>query len=168
MNLDGFIEFLQRYGRISAEAEADLRSRVRLLSRNKGQTIIRMEQTESSFFYIEKGMVRSYFKHGNRQVTIWFAVEGQVAASTSSQFQNQPSYETVECIEDCEFLYIPNHELEELYRKYDCMNTIGRKMAEELYCDMNARIYYLQVLSSRERLQELTKWEPEVVNRAPL
>lgn len=168
MNADNFVAYLRRYGNIEPEAEADVRSRVRYLTRSKGQTIIRAGQIEASFFYIERGMVRAYYKHDTKQITIWLATDDQVAVSMAPQFQNQPAYETVECIEDCELICLSNRDWEELYRTHPCMNTIGRRMAEEFCCDMDARMFYLQVLSASERYEELRKWEPEVVKRAPL
>ncbi len=168
MNTDAFVNFMKRYGDITPEAEKDLRERVQSLQRTKGQTIIRIGQRATGFFYIEEGMVRSYYQYGSKQVTIWFSAENDTAASISSIFNDQPSCETVECIEDCRFLYITNRDLQDLYRKYECMNTIGRRMTEEYCCDLNNRVYSFQVLSAAERYRELREVYPAVINRAPL
>lgn len=168
MNTDLYIDFMRRYGTLTAEAEADLRSRVQALQRVKGQTIIRTGQVASSCFLVEQGMVRSYYQHGSKQVTIWFAGECDFAASISSLYNDQPSCETVECIEDCRFLYITNRDMQELCRLYECINTINRKMAEEYCIVLNNRIYSFQVLSAAERYHELQETEPAVVQRAPL
>lgn len=165
MNTDLYVDFMRRYGTLTVEAEADLRGRVQALQRTKGQTIIRTGQVASSFFLVEKGMVRSYYQHNNKEITIWFAAENDIAAST---FNGEPSYETVECIEDCRFLYITNHDMEDLCRRYECINTIYRKMIEECCIMLNNRIYSFQVLSAAERYRELQENEPAVVQRAPL
>lgn len=166
MNTDLYVDFMRRYGTLTAEAEADLRGRVQALQRTKGQTIIRTGQVASSCFLVESGMVRSYYQHGDKQVTIWFAAENDFAASIS--FNGQPSYETVECIEDCRFLYITYHDMEDLCRRYECINTISRKSTEEYCMVLNNRIYSFQVLSATERYHELQENEPAVVQRAPL
>lgn len=54
MNTDLYVDFMRRYGTLTAEAEADLRGRVQALQRAKGQTIIRTGQVASSFFLEEK------------------------------------------------------------------------------------------------------------------
>lgn len=168
MNTDAFVNFMKRYGDITPEAEKDLRERVQSLQRAKGQTIIRTGQVASSCFLVESGMVRSYYQHGDKQVTIWFAAEKDFAAAASSLFNDQPSCETVECIEDSRFLYVTSRNVENLCRRYECINTIFRKMAEEYCIILNNRIYSFQVLSAAERYRELQETEPAVVQRAPL
>ena len=113
-------------------------------------------------------MVRSYYQHGDKQVTIWFAAEKDFAAAASSLYNDQPSCETVECIEDSRFLYVTSRNVENLCRRYECINTIFRKMAEEYCIILNNRIYSFQVLSAAERYRELQETEPAVVQRAPL
>ena len=167
IDTDLYVDFMRRYGTLTAEADADLRRRVQALQRTKGQTIIRTGQVASSCFLVERGMVRSYYQRDNKQVTIWFASENDFAASTSSLYNDQPSCETVECIEDCRFLYITNHDMQDLCRRYDCINTIHRKMAEEYCIILQNRIYSFQVLSAAERYRELQETEPAVVQRAP-
>lgn len=163
-----FLEHIRNYGPISEAAEKDLLSKVNRIHRSKGHRIIREGQIATSFFIVENGMLRSFYRKGNSEITIWFAYEGQAAVSISSLFNNKPSRETVESVEDCDFLCISNRDLQELYSKYECMNTIGRKMVEE-YCNiLDDRVYSLQVMSATERYKELMEYEPEIIKRAPL
>lgn len=163
-----FLEQIRFYGHITEMAELDLISRIAHINRSKGDRIIREGQVASSFFIVKSGMVRSYFRKGDSEVTVWFAYECQKAVSISSLFDNKPSRETVECIEDCELLCISNKDLRELYHKYECMNTIGRKMVEE-YCGiLDDRIYQFQVMSAMERYKDLMEYEPEIIRRVPL
>lgn len=163
-----FLEQIKSYGFVSEPAERDLLSRVSRIHRSKGHRIIREGQMATSFFIVESGMVRSFFRKAKAEITVWFAYEGQKAVSISSLFDNKPSRETVECIEECDLLCISNKDLQELYQKYECMNTIGRKMVEE-YCGiLDDRVYQLQVMSATERYKDLMEYEPEIIKRAPL
>lgn len=163
-----FLEQIWNYGSLTEAAEKDLLSRVSRVHRMKGHRIIRKGQVATSFFIVEKGMVRSFYQKEKTEITIWFAYEGQKAVSISSLFDNKPSRETVECVEDCDLLCISNKDLQELYSRYECMNTIGRKMVEE-YCNiLDDRVYSLQVMSATERYKDLMEYEPEIIKRAPL
>ncbi len=163
-----FLEQFRNYGFISKAAEEDLLSKVKRVHRTKGHQIIREGQVATSLFIVESGMVRSFYQKEKSEITIWFAYEGQKAVSISSLFDNKPSRETVECIEDCDLLYISNKDLQELYGKYECMNTIGRKMVEE-YCNiLDDRVYSFQAMSATERYKDLMEYEPEIIKRAPL
>ena len=163
-----FLEQLKYYGFISEAAQQDILSKVCCVHRSKGHRIIRDGQMATDFFIVEKGMVRAFLKRESTDTTLWFAYEAQKAVSISSLFANKPSHETVECIEDCDLLYISNRDLQELYHQYECMNTIGRKMVEEYCSILDDRCIQLQVMSATERYKDLMEYEPEIIKRAPL
>ena len=163
-----FMERIRAYGYVSEAAEKDLLSRVSLMHWEKGHRIIRKGQVATSLFIIKKGMVRSFYQKGITEITIWFAYEGQIAVSISSLFYGKPSHETVECVEDCDLFCISNKDLQELYARYECMNTIGRRMAEEYCSILDDRVYSFQVMSATERYKDLMEFEPEIIKRAPL
>ena len=163
-----FLKRIKRYGSISKAAEKELLSKVSRVHYLKGHQVIREGQVATSFFLVESGMLRSFYRKGNREITTWLAYEGQIAASISSLFENKPSHETMECIEDCNLLCISNKDLQELYRQYECLNTIGWKLAEEYCSILEDRAYSLQVMSATERYKDLMEYDPEVIKRAPL
>jgi CRP-like cAMP-binding protein len=163
-----FVTKLKQYGYIPDEIAEDLDSKVQTISKRKGSYVIKEGQIITSFFVVEKGLIRSFYKNENQEITIWFGYEGLPFAASSSAFNNKPSRETIECLEDCIFQYISGKEMEELYQKYNEVNTIGRKLIEE-YCDMaNERNYAFQMQSAEERYKDLIKYEPEIIKRAPL
>ena len=166
--LNIFLATLCHYGRMTSEAEQEILSRITIVHRPKGYEIIRKGQVVSSFFIVKQGMVRAYYKKGSAEITSWFAYEGQIAVSLAALSTGKPSYETVECIEDCELLSISNNDLQSLYQKHECLNTIGRKMAEEYCVILDDRTYQLQVMSAVERYKDLMEYEPEIIRRAQL
>lgn len=167
-NTNLFINQLKTYGYISDEAEKDLEAKVQFISKKKGNYIIKEGQIVPSFFVIEKGMIRSFFKREGHEVTAWFGYEGQQFAAITSYFDNKPSHETIECLEDCEFQFITGKDMSELYRKYNDLNTIGRKIIED-YCKvLDERIFALQTMSAEYRYKDLIQHHPEVIKRVPL
>ena len=59
-------------------------------------------------------------------------------------------------------------DLNELYKRYHSMETIGRIMAEE-YCKiMEDRIMSLHIQSAEERYNTLLKEQPDVIQRVSL
>ncbi|MDR2920865.1 MAG: hypothetical protein LBV72_16070 [Tannerella sp.] len=58
--------------------------------------------------------------------------------------------------------------MNELYRKYSEINTIGRKIVED-YCKiLDQRIFTMQTMSAEKRYNDLIQNYPEVIKRAPL
>jgi CRP-like cAMP-binding protein len=162
------INKLKSYGFISKEAESEIRTMIKTMTKKKGSVIIKKGQIVTSFFVIEKGLIRSFYKKEEQEITIWFGYEGLPFSASSSAFNNKPSRETIECLEDCVFQYISGKEMEELYHKYNEINTIGKKLVEE-YCDVaNERNYSFQTKSAEDRYKDLIKYESEIIKRAPL
>ncbi|WP_195597074.1 Crp/Fnr family transcriptional regulator [Bacteroides cellulosilyticus] len=163
-----FIERLRTYGSLSKNAERDLLERVRLISKKKGCLIVKEGQTIPSFFIIRKGLIRSFYKKGEQEVTIWFGYEEQNFATITSFFENKPSRETIECLEDCEFYCISGTDLNELYDKHSDLGVIGRKIIGEYCIILDERIFEMQTMSAEERYKRLLKEDPEIIKRAPL
>lgn len=164
-----FIDQLKKYGRLSPEAESDLTACVRCVVKPKGSCLIRQGQTIPNFYVIRQGMLRSFLRREDgEEVTLWFAYEGQQFAAISSFFDRRPSHETIECLEDCELLYIEGRDLNALYLKHNDLNTIGRKVVED-YCKvLDERIFAMQTLSAEQRYRDLTLYHPEVIRRVSL
>ncbi len=163
-----FVSKFKQFGHIPDEVAKELDSKVRTISKRKGSYIIKEGQIVSSFFVVEKGLIRSFYKKGEQEITIWFGYENLPFAGGPSAFSNKPSRETIECLEDCVFQYIPGKEMEDMYQKYNEVNTIGRKMIEE-YCDMMIeRNYAFQTQSAKDRYEALINDEPEIIRRASL
>ncbi len=163
-----FVNKLKQYGYIPDEIAKELDSKAQTISKKKGSYIIKEGQVVTSVFVIEKGLIRSFYKKEEQEITIWFGYEGLPFSASPSAFSTKPSRETIQCLEDCIFQYIPGKELEELYQKYKEVNTVGRKLIEE-YCDMLIeRNYAFQTKSAEDRYKDLIKYEPEIIKRVPL
>lgn len=163
-----FINRLKSYGYLSSEAEQELRTKIQHIYKKKGSYIIKEGQIVPSFFIIEKGMIRSFYKREGQEITAWFGYEEHNFAAITSFFDNKPSHETIECLEDCDFQFISGKDINELYKKYNDINTLGREIIEE-YCKMlDERIFAMQTMSAEQRYKDLIQNHPEVVKRVPL
>lgn len=167
-NTNLFINQLKLYGKLSGEAEKELAAKVQLISKKKGSHIIKEGQIVPGFFVIGKGMIRSFYKRDGHEITAWFGYEGQQFAAITSFFDNKPSHETIECLEDCEFQFITGKDISDLYRKHNDLNIIGRKIVED-YCKvLDERIFALQTMPAEQRYKDLILNHPEVIKRVPL
>lgn len=165
---DLFIQRFKEYGTLSESAESDMASKVQCISKKKGSYIIKEGQIVPSFFFTVKGLTRSFYKREGQEITAWLGYEGQNFAAITSFFENRPSHETIECLEDCDFLFISGKDMNDLYKKHNEINSIGRKIVEEYCILLDKRIFALQTMSATERYNDLVKNDPEVIKRVPL
>lgn len=166
--MNPLIKKFKEYGPITDEIEIELVKKVKFQNRLKGDFFLKQGQIVSSLFLIERGLVRSFYIKEDREINSWFGSENIILGSILPLFFKVPSAENIQFLEDSVVYYIEGNDLEELYRKYNEMNTIGRIMTEE-YCKiLEDRIMSLQTQSAEERYQTLLKFQPDATQRISL
>lgn len=166
MNL--LVDAFARYSSISAEAKLALYQKTIRQERKKGDFYIKQGQVSSGIFIIEKGLVRAFFHQNDKEINSWFGIENVILGSTQPLFLLQPSKENIQFLEDSIIYSISQQHLNELYRIYPEINTIGRLIVEEFCTILEQRIVSLQTLSAAERYEELIKDTPEIIRRVSL
>ena len=104
----------------------------------KGYHILEAGKTETNIFFIGKGIVRAYIPVDGKEVTFWIGKEGSTIVSLKSYVNNQQGYESMELMEDSEFL-----------------------QTEE-------RLISLLFTTASERYMKLIQDNPELLQRMPL
>ena len=120
-------------------------------------------------YFVEKGALRSYTidKEGNEHV-IQLAIEDYWIADLSSFVTQSPGTITIEAIEDCEVLLLPNLELERLYDEIPSLGTFFRKLYQRAYVHLQARLHASHSTVAEERYLELIRLQPKINARIPL
>lgn len=168
ITMNPLIRKFKEYGTITAEIETELAKKVKFQNRLKGDFFLKQGQIVSSLFLIERGLVRSFYIKEDREINSWFGSENIILGSILPLFFKVASAENIQFLEDSVVYYIEGNDLEELYRKYNEMNTIGRIMTEE-YCKiLEDRVMSLQTQSAEERYQTLLKFQPDATQRISL
>jgi CRP/FNR family transcriptional regulator, anaerobic regulatory protein len=121
-----------------------------------------------NIYFIRKGMLRCYYLRDTKEVSAWFMKETDTIVSVESFYDQIPSYEFIQALEDCELYYISFAQLEEIYSKYLEFNVVGRILTTRYLKMWTRQLRYLRSLSALERYQELLAKEPELLLRVPL
>jgi len=166
--MNPLIEQLSKYGPISAAAIEALNAKTRYFEKKKHSFFLKEGQQSSSYFVLNKGLVRAYFVKNNKEVNAWFGEEGQIFYSIVPAYTSAPSCENLQFLEDSEIYALATSDLNELYQLYPELNLIGRKIAEEVCQVMEERITSLHTESAIERYQSLIKLQPQLLQRINL
>jgi CRP-like cAMP-binding protein len=134
----------------------------------KGTVILDIGKIANRIYFIKKGVSRVYYYKNDIDVTDYFAVENQFIGAVKSFFDGSPSKKGIQVLEDSELYFIKNSDLERLSQKYHSIEKIGRKMLIFAFLESQERLEGIQFLSAKERLNELEKKYPGLLNRAPL
>jgi len=111
-----------------------------------------------------------YFKsmdNGN-EVTLHFAFEGDWVNNNLSRLNNSPSTVNIKAIEDSEMLVLKQKDLTELYLKIPKIERLGRILTEQAFVKFVEQTIDFQVLSAKERYENLLKNNPEIFQKVQL
>lgn len=134
----------------------------------KGQTIVTINGRCSDIFFIEKGLLRGYYFLDDKEVTNWFAREGEFATCFYSFISKESAFETIQALEDCELTQISYADLQALYSNFPETERIGRIITENYYLKLESRLLNIQFKTAKERYQNLLSTQPSLIQRASL
>lgn len=153
---------------ISKELEEELLRSTSKIEVEKNSHLVSINERSDSLFFIEKGLVRGYYFDNGKEITNWFAQEQEFATCFYAFVANKPSFESLQAIEDCTLIQIPQKTLQTLYSKFPETERIGRIITENYYIKLEERVLNLQFKTAKERYQKLMDKKPSLLQRAPL
>ena len=129
--------------------------------------LLKEGRVASNIFFIEKGLLRCFYRKGSVEVSTWFMKEGDLCVSVESFFRQKKSYENIQALEDGRVLYMPYQDVQLMYRSFPEANFIGRVLTEHYYTLSEQRLYALRLQKSRDRYACLMENFPELIQRVP-
>jgi len=164
------IKFLQSLNLIyplSPALHEYLFEKLKLVEVSKKEFLLREGKISKNIYFINKGLVRCFYIKEDKEVSSWFMKEGDLIISVESYFNQQPTYENIQAIEDSELFSISHDELNVIYYKFPEFNFIARVLTEKYYTLSEQRLFSLRMQRASERYAHLMKNFPEIIQRVP-
>lgn len=140
-----------------------------------------MRRLKKNEFFLEEGQVCNFVGFVNSGVLIYskiiengdeittdFAFEGDWVNNNQSRLTNKPSTINIRAIEDSEIFVIKQEDLNELYNIVPKIERLGRILTEQAYLKIVEQTVELQVLSAKERYENLLKKHPGIIQKVQL
>jgi CRP-like cAMP-binding protein len=162
------VEYINQGYPLRKEIVQFILSKTYELKLDKGKFLLKPGEICGNYYYINKGVLRSFIKYGKKEINIWINPENEITTAIRSMSSNKPSDEYIQALEDCELVVIPFEAMQELYERFPEMNMVGRKFLEEYYAASEERVYICRIPDARSRYQHFIETRPELVNRIPL
>jgi CRP-like cAMP-binding protein len=134
----------------------------------KGKFLLKPGEICKEYYYIHKGVLRSFIKYGKKEITVWINPENEITTCIRSMSNSKPSDEYIQAIEHCELVVIPVDALQNMYTVFPELNLLGRKKLEQYYAESEERVYICRIPDARSRYEHFNHTRPELVNRIPL
>lgn len=162
-----FFSFISQVITLNDELRTVISKNITRVSYPKKSILLREGEFHQNLYFIEKGILRTYLIKDNEDITSLFFLENDFLVS-SFRFVNQPSYESIEVLEDATLLMLNYDDVLLMYKNHPEINYLGRVLIEQNYYRMYHRLVSMLKFSARERYEVLMKTQPEIFQRVPL
>lgn len=136
----------------------------------KKAIFLKLNDIENHISFIESGVVRLYIpkEDPEKEITFGFSFKNQFISAYDSFLTQKPSKYQLQALTETTILSITYADLQEVYKKTQIGNLIGRLTAERLFLIKSKREQNLLNLSAEERYLKLFKERPELLQVIPL
>lgn len=168
-----FISSLHEILPVEDQTRILFQQKLKILRVPKGRILLSDGEVCDKLWYLQSGLVRGYHfstagTEGNfRDVTNWFAREGDFFHAVDSFVTQLPSRECIETLERSVLIYITKADLNHLYANHPGTCCIGRVIAERLLLSHQQLLRDMRTLSASEKLESFRTRSRELFNRVP-
>ena len=165
--LKAFREYFDNYSSLNDEEWQAIRNEISIIKLKKGDHFISSGEISHKIGLIVKGCMRYYYIKNGDEITGEFWREREVVGSYESMFLEQPSTQNIEAIEPVTLLVLDYMHLRKLFARHHKIESICRRILEELLAESQARIASYIMDSPEERYLKLNDQMPGILNRVP-
>lgn len=153
---------------LSPETIADFESIFQYSEVKKGHLLLEIGKRATHMFFVQKGLIRALYYHDGKEVTDYFAIDGQFIGAVPSLFNGQPSRKAIHVIEDSQIVGISNVDFEACCARHHDLERATRKIISFALIEEQERIESLRFFSAKERYELMERKYPGISNRSPL
>ena len=163
-----FIDFINNKVRLPEEAKQDVLKEIAEIAVPKNHFLLKQGMIPHHVWYIVEGSIRVFYEHDDKEVTSWIYNEGQPVTAFGCFFSQVPSYDYIQCTEDCKLVRISYDSLQTLYKIHPKMQEFGRLWMEEMVYILDNFFKGFMFMSAKEKYDLLLSYFPDVTQRVNL
>lgn len=163
-----FPEMLATYITIDDDIRSFLNTQTEKISVKKGTVISDQNTLNRKVYFVEKGLLRSFYFEKGKDITTNFYPENSILANKDAIFEKIPARHSIEAIEDSEVVFFLYSKMEELCETSLTIANFSRRVLGLLMSNMERRINSLQYMTAKEKYIQLLEENSDILLRAPL
>lgn len=163
-----FIRALNNIHALSEENTEQLLSVTDVVTLDKQESLLHFGKTCKHIYYVNTGFLRVYYLKNGKDVTEWFADQGEFCFSIDSYFTQSPSTLAIEALEESEIFRISREGIKHLItHNLEIANLFIEMFSGSLVLSQQ-RMNSIQFETAKERYKQLEKHHPNIILKAPL
>jgi len=161
------IDYIDKFAKLDDEAIRALNEFAEIETFKKNQYILQQGNRCNKIWFLKSGMVRKFYIHDGKEITIWIHTENDIFTSLQSYAQNTPSCEYLQACEDTETISITKQNSEKLIQ-FPQIVTFTNVLMEREFVNVDIHSKALNSKDAKGKYEYLREIVPEVVKRAKL
>ncbi|NBW36297.1 MAG: Crp/Fnr family transcriptional regulator [Cytophagia bacterium] len=165
---DALLHHIEKYISVSESLKERLTEISEPCEYEKGQYLHKPNRICNTTYFIESGLVRIFYKKGEKEITDNFAGPGEWITSIYSFLKNVPDNCYIQTIGVSKLIAINIDQLEKCFTDFPEMERFGRILMSKYFIEQSERIISLQFNSAKERYEFFLKTSKNKVQEIPL
>jgi CRP-like cAMP-binding protein len=162
------IDFIDHFYPLSDEIKEFISTHTYFKTFSKGKYLLKAGDVCNDYYFIAKGVLRSFLKFGSKEITVWINPENEITTAIRSMSNHKVADEYIQVIENAELVVIPYEVMQNFYTTFPEMNLVGRMLLEQYYAASEERVYICRIPSAEARYKHFVESRPELANRISL
>jgi YD repeat-containing protein len=133
----------------------------------KGRILVDLGQVSPSLYFIEKGVMRTYYIRGSEDITSLLVSDGDIVCIAESFLLQTLSNEVLETLEDTIVYAISYDAYRKLVEQDSYMATLAVKLLEQHLINFTDRVKVFKYLSVEERIAYYVNQPSSLFRRIP-
>jgi CRP-like cAMP-binding protein len=135
---------------------------------HQGEFLLKEGQVCQSIFFVNQGYCRSFYVKDGNEISTQFHLENDLVSNTKSLVSGLKSDYWIVAGQEMEAVVFEKTAMLGLYRHSAEIESLGRKLLEQLLIKQQEHADIFKLLSPTERYQYLLRNHPAIVQRVPL
>ncbi|WP_293308249.1 Crp/Fnr family transcriptional regulator [Pedobacter sp. UBA5917] len=163
-----FIGFVERLCPLGNDAATIFSQQLVTVRFNKGETILKQDGICRYVYFINSGLVKTWFESKDRSFIMRFFAEGNMFTVLDSYLAQQPSAYAVEALENTVLTRISKTDMDKLCARFHTAETFFRKLISMASVNMMSRIGEILEEQASVRYENFLGENPDLVQRISL
>ncbi|WP_130734187.1 Crp/Fnr family transcriptional regulator [Flavobacterium sp. J27] len=153
---------------LSESLRKELLDRIECKEFRKGELIHESHKICTTSYFIEKGLVRSFFLKDGKEITEFFCCENEWVNSPKSFMQRKVDIYAIDAIEDTKVFCLDIKDLGYLFDHFPEMERYARLSMGTILGHLLERITILRFTTAKEKYEHFCEVYKDVYHRIPL
>lgn len=163
-----FQTYLQKFAHVTEEEFTQcLAPVITVREFDKKELLTSAGEVEDHFNFINKGLIRKYYRKKTHEINTQISMEGHIILSQESFYSRTPSEYYVEAIEPSTVISMRYDQLEEVFRQSQVMEHVGRLIVTHTLVLKDRWQLQMIKLTPRERFLQFIVKHADLVQRVP-